>query len=294
LEETNAGLLEIPRSECKTITFLSDFGWAGGYVAACEAVMLSLAPNVQIHQITHSLAPGAVRSGSIVFARVAPLYQKWPAMPLAHLAVVDPGVGTARRALALIANRGDILVGPDNGLLLPAAEALGSVREAWEIQPERLQTLAGLPTGKLSATFHGRDVFAPAAALLVSGVPVTDLARPVDPAELVRLPGPFNQATPEGVLSEVIEIDNFGNVGLAACSMNSPDISGFLVGVAGSQSAPREAKLVTTYAELEPGRLGIYQDSWGHLALAVNGGSAAKLLDAREGAVVRITSGAPL
>ena len=164
------------------ITFSSDYGHAGGYVAACEAVIATLDPSARVLHITHEIAVGDVGEGAQVLARVAPLG------PIAvHLAVVDPGVGTSRRPLVVHADRGDYLVGPDNGLLLPAAAALGGVVTAWSLDPHRLRTQAGLPA-HFPATFHGRDLFAPATALLDRGLLPPLLAEPVDAATLTSLP----------------------------------------------------------------------------------------------------------
>ncbi len=138
------------------ITFLSDFGRDGGYVAACEAVVARVQPHARVLHISHEVAVGDVAAGALILERVAPLCP-----PAVHLAVIDPGVGTERRPLALRTTRGDVLVGPDNGLLPRAADALGGLTGAWMLDPARVRSRAGLRGNCVSSTFHGRDLFAP-------------------------------------------------------------------------------------------------------------------------------------
>ena len=265
------------------ITFSSDYGHAGGYVAACEAVIATLDPSARVLHITHEIAVGDVGEGAQVLARVAPLG------PIAvHLAVVDPGVGTSRRPLVVHADRGDYLVGPDNGLLLPAAAALGGVVTAWSLDPHRLRTQAGLPA-HFPATFHGRDLFAPATALLDRGLLPPLLAEPVDAATLTSLP-PVTSAREAGtVVASVVEVDRFGNVALAV-SLDEVALPGARVDVEvdGDVASRWPARVVRTFAELQPGELGLYQDSWGNAALTLNEASAAELLAADRGAKVRL------
>jgi Uncharacterized conserved protein len=192
------------------ITFLSDFGWQGGYVAACEAILAAVCPHARVLHVSHEVALGDVRDGATTLARVAPL-----GPPAVHLAVVDPGVGTERRPLALQTKRGDLLVGPDNGLLGPAAEALGGVVSAWGLIPDRVRLTASLPANGLSYTFHGRDLFAPAAALLACGSPVAMLAEPVPSGSLATLAPALLERLPGALRTEVVEVDRFGNVALS-------------------------------------------------------------------------------
>jgi hypothetical protein len=176
--------------------------------------------------------------------------------PAVHVAVVDPGVGTDRRAIVIAAGT-SLLAGPDNGLLLPAADALGGVAAAHALTNE---TLWRAPVSK---TFHGRDVFAPVAAHLAAGLPLADVGDPVDPASLIRLPEP--------VQGEVTDVDRFGNVAVA----------GYL-GAFGAGDAVvvngRRAVVAETYAVVEPGELLVYPDSDGATAVAVRDGSAAERL----------------
>jgi S-adenosylmethionine hydrolase len=187
-------------------------------------------------------------------------------------------VGTARRAIAVAA--GDsVLVGPDNGLLIPAAEALGGITSAHELTEARYR----LPV--VSATFHGRDIFAPAAAHLAAGVPAAHLGPPVDPASLVALPAPQTLVSQGTLHTEVLLVDHFGNLVLAARTV--PE--GPLVTITtGDRSLP--AAVATTFAGAPPGGLVVYLDSAGHLAVAVNGASAAAHLNCTAGDRVTITA----
>ncbi len=268
------------------ITFLSDFGWNGGYVAACEAVIARVHPLARVSHISHEVAVGDVAAGATILARVAPLY------PLAvHLAVIDPGVGTDRRPVAIVADRGDVLVGPDNGLLVPAAEALGGSRGAWLLDPERVRTVADLPPAAVSSTFHGRDVFAPAAALFSRTTDPGACGLAVDPSTLVQLTPPVWRVLAEGATAEVVEIDRFGNVGLALpFDEFLPRTDTFTVEIEGEGLPEWTARVVRTYAELRPGELGLLRDSWGQVALALNGASAAELLCVQRGMTVRLAS----
>jgi S-adenosylmethionine hydrolase len=275
------------------ITFLSDFGACGGYVAACEATMVRLSPHARVFHVSHEVPVGDIAAGSLVLARVTPLFPE-----SVHLAVVDPGVGTARRPVALATGRGDVLVGPDNGLLIDAAVALGGLTEAWALDIGEVRARAGLPLNGVSSTFHGRDLFAPASALLASGADPRSIGRPLDPVDLVRVSPIPAQQTDEGVSAPVIEIDRFGNVGLGVEFANVPaaghtsgDTSGaaFLVGVAGEGTPEWTARMVQTYGDLAAGELGLIRDSWGQAALALNGASAAEFLGVRRGVIVTLT-----
>src|SRR5687768_14002867 len=161
------------------ISLTTDYGLSDGFVAACHGVLARLAPAARVIDVTHLVPPGDVQRGSAVLA------QTLPHLPVAvHVAVVDPGVGTARRAVAVEAERG-VLVGPDNGLLTNAADALGGVRRAVAL------TNRSWHAPSVSTTFHGRDIFAPVAARLAAGADLADAGEPVDPDALVRLPEPL-------------------------------------------------------------------------------------------------------
>jgi S-adenosylmethionine hydrolase len=243
------------------ISFTTDYGLRDGFVAACHGVIARLAPDVRVLDVTHLVPPHQVRPGAAVLAQTV------PSLPEAvHLAVVDPGVGTARRGIVVVAARG-VLVGPDNGLLVPAAAALGGVRAAHLIdEPD-----------PASATFHGRDVFAPAAARLALGAEPASFGPEV--GDLVQLPDPLVAAFPGKLVSDVLTVDHFGNVQLAATPADL-DLSG-LTGVVTVHSSrvALTATISRTFGDVAPGANLLYTDSAGHLAVAVNGGSAAAVLD---------------
>ncbi|MBU2604212.1 MAG: SAM-dependent chlorinase/fluorinase [Actinobacteria bacterium] len=267
------------------ITFLSDFGWKGGYVAACEAVVAAITPSTRMLHVSHAVELGDIRGGGLVLARIAPL-----GPPAVHLVVVDPGVGTRRRAVVVHAARGDYLVGPDNGLMMPALAALGGATAAWHINTPSLRTQAGLSANELSHTFHARDVFAPAAALLATGLAPATFGQPIDPTSLVHAKEPFLETDGETTRAEIIEIDRFGNVSLALeLTRSFGEISARLtVFVEGEADQGWACRRVNTFGELRPGELGVLRDSWGHACLVLYGASAAELLGARGGAIMRM------
>jgi S-adenosylmethionine hydrolase len=288
------------------VSFLSDFGTDDGFVAACHGVIAGIAPAVRVIDVSHGVPARDVRTGATLLAQVV------GQLPRAvHLAVVDPGVGTARRAVALATPRG-FLVGPDNGLLIAAAEALGGVGSAHELTEARLHRSV------VSATFHGRDVFAPVAAHLARGLPLPEVGRAVQPVSLARLPPPRLEISDGALVSEVVLVDRFGNLQLAAgpAELTAAGLArATTLAVAAEATAqpvaaeataqPVVAEATTlpvvaasdehpavsgrTFGVAAPGALVVYVDSAGRLAVAVNGASAARLLGAGTGSVVRLT-----
>ena len=240
------------------ITFLSDYGPGDEYVGVVHGVIASIARHVRIIDLGHGVPPQDVRTGARRLARALPYV---PAG--VHLAVVDPGVGGERRAVALRA--GDRwLVGPDNGLLIDAAERFGGVSRAFEVgeTPWRLEPV--------SATFHGRDIFAPVAAHLALG---EEPSGEIDATGLVRLE-PL--VASEGA-AIVLEVDGFGNLRLDAPA-----------GTAAARVNGHDVVNAHTFSDVAPGKLVLYADSDGGLALAVNGGSAAAWLGVTAGDEVRL------
>jgi S-adenosyl-L-methionine hydrolase (adenosine-forming) len=247
------------------VSFLSDYGPGDEYAGVVEGVILSLCPHAQVVHLGHGVPPQDVRTGARRLARALPY------LPAGvHLAVVDPGVGGPRRALALRAGE-RLFVGPDNGLLLEAADRFGGVAEAVDVSASPWRT------EPVSATFHGRDVFAPVAARLACGAGLREAGEPLDPAALVRLEPLAPRRDGAAVIVHVVEIDGFGNVMLDATEL--PE-----------RLALRDAPLARgrTFADVAPGELLLYADSGGSLALAVNGGSAAAALDVRGGDELRL------
>jgi len=253
------------------ISFLSDFGARDPSAAICRGVMLGIARHAQIVDITHEVAKWAVRDGAFL------LWNTLPYLPVGtHLAVIDPGVGTARRPIALRSGRGDVLVGPDNGLLVPAAERLGGIVEARVLENRELW----LPA--TTATFHGRDIFAPVAAHLATGTPFRTVGPTLESDDLVRLPWPG--ATIEaGILrTAVLYIDSFGNVKLGAMATDleaaiGPPAPGDAL-IMELLSGPMTISWAATFGDVSTGALFLCEDSFGRLSLAVNQGSAAARL----------------
>ncbi len=256
-------------AQMAVVTFLSDYGLDDDFVGVCHGVIARIAPRARVIDVTHGIERHDVRAGALVLARALPY------MPAGvHLAVVDPEVGAERRAVALrCAGEERVLVGPDNGLLSLAATRFGGVVEAVEIgcSPLRLEPL--------SASFHGRDVFAPVAARLAAGTLLADAGEPLDPAELVQLELPRARTTEVGLVAHVLQADRYGNVVLDA---EHDDLagSGLRLGRAVTING-RPALFATTFADVAPGELLLYEDGYRVLSLAVNRGSALQLLGLR-------------
>ncbi|MGH3492924.1 MAG: SAM hydrolase/SAM-dependent halogenase family protein [Sciscionella sp.] len=257
------------------ISFTSDFGLSDGYVAACHGVLARLAPAARVLDVTHQVPAQNLRHGAAVLA------QTLPYLPEAvHLAVVDPGVGTARRGVVLRAGA-SLLVGPDNGLLIDAAAALGGIDSVHELRAPAYRAAA------VSATFHGRDVFSPAAAHLALGVAVEEFGPALPGGELVRLAPPELHVTPGEIGTEVLTVDSFGNLQLAAGpdALRSAGITGPAVSVTAS-GQQRAAILGETFGSAPVGEAVLHVDSAGLLSVAVNGGSAAQVLRYTGGPIV--------
>ena len=280
----------MPLSARPVISFLSDFGLDGA-AAICRGVILSICPEAQIIDIAHSIRKFAVGDGAFILSTALPF------MPVGvHLAVVDPGVGTERQPVALRVARGDLLVGPDNGLLILGAEALGGVIEA-----RRLDNRALWLSTATSSTFHGRDLFAPVAARLVAGSARFDeVGSVVEVDALVTLP-PAVAVVGEGWLeADVIYVDSFGNLRLAGGAQELVQALGDVSGeprvrievsdTAGGAARVEEARFAATFGAVSAGATLLYIDSSGHLALADNQGSLATRLRVATGARLRISS----
>lgn len=261
----------------RLITFLSDYGHDDDFVGVCHGVIALLEPAARVIDVTHGIRRYDVRSGAIVLRRALPY------MPAGvHLAVVDPEVGGARRAVALAtAEENRLLVGPDNGLLSLAAQRFGGAVEAVDIgrSQHRLE-----PT---SATFHGRDVFAPVSARLAAGEPLAAVGEPIDPDELVQLHMPLARLDEDGLVAHALAFDRFGNVVL---DVEHTELSGAGLKLGHPVMVNgRRAHYATTYGDVAAGELLLYQDAYRTLALAVNRGSAAERLGLELDAEVHIT-----
>jgi S-adenosylmethionine hydrolase len=267
------------------VSLTSDWGLRDPSPAICRAVVLGIAPEALIVDITHEVDKYNIRHGALM------LWCALPFMPIgAHVCVVDPGVGTARRPIALETGRGDYLVGPDNGLLLPGAERLGGIVRVHQIENAQYR----LPV--VTPTFHGRDLFTPAAAHLALGVPLEAFGPPVDPEELTPIDWPQVIVRDNELETSVIYRDTFGNVklaGLAAdLSTALPEIAhGDTVEVhfGNSRAKPTEMTWAKTFGQVAAGRYLVYEDSYGRLCIAQNQGDAAETLSLEELTAVRIS-----
>jgi S-adenosylmethionine hydrolase len=262
------------------ITFLSDYGLEDEFVGVCHGVIAGICPQARIIDLTHGIPRHDIRAGAITLRGALPYV---PAG--VHLAVVDPDVGAVRRAVGLAVAGERVLVGPDNGLLWPAATHFGGVLEAVELSRSPLR----LP--HVSATFHGRDIFSPITAHLAAGVPLADVGDPCDPDELVRLEMPVAALQEGALVTEVLHVDRFGNVRLSA-SHQDLDSAGLKLGHAVALEfdgdARNEARYVRTFADAAHDELVVYEDAERTLAIAVSHGSAAERLGLRDGDPVRI------
>ncbi len=267
--------------EC--LSFLTDYGLDDGFVAACHGVALRIAPSVPLIDITHQVPPGDVRRGAAL------LTQTLPYLPQGvHVVVVDPGVGTARRAIAVETGEA-VLVGPDNGVLSWAVAAAGGPVRAFHLTNDKLWL------HPVSSTFHGRDIFMPVGAHVAAGTALETVGPELDVASLVTLPSPTSRIGDSEVEGEVMSLDRFGNVQL---SIPSADLGRLGVGF-GSQVVVRCGRrqltvpYLETFAAVAPGELVAFTDSAGLISLAVNAGDAAEMLGLPPGAHVRLSAAPP-
>jgi S-adenosyl-L-methionine hydrolase (adenosine-forming) len=262
------------------VSLLTDYGRDDEFVGVCHGVIRALHPGAEIVDLTHGIARHDVRQGAMVLRNALPYLSVG-----VHVAVVDPQVGTERRALALRCADDRLLVGPDNGLLSLAWEVAGGVEEAVDASrsPHRLEPV--------SATFHGRDVFAPVAAHLAAGAPLGEAGDPLDPDELKVLELPGARREGSTLVTHAVSIDRFGNVSLGA---GHSDLAGTGLSLgreveleAGGKR--RAARFAGTFADVEPGDLLVYEDAYRSLSVALNRGDAATLLGVRLDDEVRLS-----
>ena len=260
------------------ISFMSDFGVGSSAPSVCRGVMLDIAPDARLVDVTHAIRHFALRDGAFLLARSVPYF------PIGvHVAVIDPGVGTARRPIALKVDRGDCFVGPDNGLLVPAAQALGGIVEARALENRALW----LPS--VSHTFHGRDIFAPVAAHVAGGAPFESVGPTLDPDSVTKLELPIATPRDGGLDTSVLLIDAFGNCRLAGETSDLVTAFGemehgrwfeLILPERGSRPAARiRLPWVATFGEVPIGAPLLFEDAdYAGPALAVNLGSAAEEL----------------
>lgn len=252
------------------ITLTTDFGTRDTYVAEMKAAILSITPDVHVVDVTHEIAPHDVLEGALALEAAAP----WFPRATIHVAVVDPGVGTARRGLA-VASRDQVFIGPDNGLFTPFLA--GAPWRAFELTEREFRGTS------VSPTFHGRDVFAPAAAHVARGLSPERLGPPVTDPVLLAWPAPRVAASRIG--GAVVHVDRFGNLVTSIPGDALASLGSSLTVRIGARSLP----LVRTYGELARGRAGALVGSRNRLEIAVNAGSAAAMLGARRGTSVIVS-----
>jgi S-adenosyl-L-methionine hydrolase (adenosine-forming) len=262
------------------LTLLTDYGRDDDFVGVCHAVIARIAPEARVIDLTHGVPRHDVRQGALVLRNTLPY------LPLGvHVAIVDPQVGTERRAVALRTVDGRIFVGPDNGVLSLAWESAGGVSEAVDVtrSPHRLEPV--------SATFHGRDVFCPVAAHLANGDELAEAGDPLDPDELetIELPEPRREG--DALVAHVLTIDRFGN---AALNVSHEELAGTGITLGGqvelqSRTEHFHAAVAQTFADVRRGDVLVYEDSYRALSIAINRGDAAATLQLAPDSEVRIT-----
>jgi len=251
------------------VSLLTDYGVRDEFVGVCHAVILGSCPTARIVDVTHGVPRHAVRGAAVVLRNVIGY------LPAGvHMVVVDPQVGTERRAVALRCEDGQILVGPDNGVLSLGWERCGGVVEAIDVSrsPHRLEPV--------SATFHGRDLFAPVAAALAAGAELAEAGRALDPDELAVIELEEPRVGDGELEAPVLAVDGFGNVTLHAAHEDLT-AAGLRLGESVEVEATGErylATLVETFADVGAGEILVYEDPYRSLALAINRGDAASTM----------------
>jgi S-adenosyl-L-methionine hydrolase (adenosine-forming) len=281
---TTPAAARIPRPEQRPfVSMLTDWGLRDPYAAICHGVVLNIIPEALIVDITHEIEKYNIRHGALM------LWCALPYLPIgAHMAVIDPGVGTRRRPIAIETARGDLLVGPDNGLLIPGAERLGGIMRVHMIENIQYR----LPI--LTSTFHGRDLFAPAAAHLALGVPLHAIGPEIDATELVQIDWPPVVVRSGELESTVIYTDTFGNMKLTGVTADLLDAiegleHGELLEVRFSDHAePVTMPWAPTFGDVAAGSYLLYEDSYGRLCIAQNQGDAATSLRVPEGSQIKV------
>jgi S-adenosylmethionine hydrolase len=259
---------------------LTDFGLEDDFAGTCRGVIKQIAPDVEVIDITHGIPPQHVLQGALVLASTIPY------MPVGiHVAIVDPGVGSERKPIAVRGGEGRIFVGPDNGVLLVAADGSGGVEQAVELANEDFMLTP------VSHTFHGRDIFSPVAAHLAVGVELEKLGPAVEPDALVRLELPTPQVGQARIRATALYVDRFGNIQL---NLTSSDLE--RVGIVPGAKVEVEVRFeryfavaARTFADVRPGDIVLYEDAYRNIALAINSGDAAHMFSVRVGQEVLLS-----
>ena len=263
----------------RPVCFISDFGLGDDFVGTCKLVMSSIAPGIHVVDLTHDVPGFGVEVGAEILQHAT----RYAPADAVYLAIVDPGVGTNRRAVALRASSGALMVGPDNGLLLPAVESLDGLVEAVALTEGRFHI------HPVSNTFHGRDVFAPVAAHLAAGVEIKEVGEEIDPISLaeLRLPDAAETGAGPELSARIISIDRYGNARLSIMQ----DEAGFEYGATltvDTGDGSMAVQYVETFGTAKAGELILVPDSHWRLSLAINRGSAAQALALKVGGRVRV------
>lgn len=259
------------------VTFLSDYGLEDEFVGVCHGVILGIAPHLRIIDVHHNILRQDIRHGAVVLRQASRFLPE-----SVHLAVVDPSVGTKRRAVAIETGWGEVFVGPDNGLLIPAGKDRGGIKRAFELTDERFQLTP------VSRTFQGRDVFAPTAAHIANGAAPSELGPPVEVEDLVQLEIPEAWIHDDHLHAEVLQVDRFGNLQLNFLRSHLEKVDLL-------EGATVEVRLeghrlripyAGRFADVKSGEFVLVEDSYHYLSLAINKGDAAARLRARPGSTV--------
>jgi S-adenosyl-L-methionine hydrolase (adenosine-forming) len=262
----------------RPICFFSDYGYTDDFAGVCRAVIARLAPGVRVIDVTHGLPERDVLAGAVVLRNTLPYMPDEAVI----LAVVDPGVGGPRRPVALQSAGGRLFVGPDNGLLMHAADADGGVAAARELSNQELWL------SPLSATFHGRDIFAPVAARLAAGLSLDAVGSPARPEELDRIDLPEPRRHRDGLTAIAVLVDRFGNVALnlRARDLEKARLTETVELLTGGERYL--ARVARTFASVRASDIVVLIDSYGQASVAVNAGSAAEVLGLDAGDEVRL------
>lgn len=261
------------------ITLTTDFGIANEYVGTMKGVILTICPTAVIVDLSHQIIPQDIAGGAFTLNRSFHFFPEGSV----HLAVVDPGVGSARRIVAVEA-QGHRFLAPDNGLLSPILAA-GKVTAAHEVSNETLFL------ARRSATFHGRDIFAPVTAHLAGGLAIDRLGPPIDPTGCVTLPPPRLEICPAAIVGEIIHIDHFGNLCTSITAEAVSRLTTPLDRLEVKVGTARIDGISTCYSSGGGARLIALFDSHDQLEIAVPGGSAAAVLQARRGETITLGVG---
>lgn len=259
------------------VTFLSDYGLEDEFVGVCHGVMLRIAPHLRIIDLHHNILRQDIRHGAVVLEQCVNYTPD-----AVHLAVVDPSVGSQRRAVALETGWGEVYVGPDNGLLIPACERSGGIKKAISITDERFMLTP------VSKTFQGRDIFAPAAAHIANGVEPSEMGPEIEISDLVPFEIPKAWVHDDHLHAEVLQVDRFGNLQFNFFRSHLDEIGiddGKRIEVR-LEGQRLNVPFGKTFADVKTGEFVVIEDSYKQLSLAVNKGDAAARLRAKAGSTV--------